>query len=102
MIEPLTIDPETGNVSMIGPIGIDGIMAIVVADCNENGMSDELEPDCNGNGIPDECDIVGGMSSDKNENGVPDECECPGDIDGDGEVGILDFLTLLGNWGPCP
>jgi hypothetical protein len=27
---------------------------------------------------------------------------CPSDIDGDGEVGILDFLMLLGDWGPCP
>ncbi len=25
-----------------------------------------------------------------------------GDIDGDGIVGINDFLSLLGNWGPCP
>lgn len=25
----------------------------------------------------------------------------PADIDGDGEVGITDFLALLGNWGPC-
>ena len=25
----------------------------------------------------------------------------PADIDGDGEVGIVDFLLLLGNWGPC-
>jgi hypothetical protein len=24
-----------------------------------------------------------------------------GDIDGDGVVGITDFLTLLGTWGPC-
>ena len=23
------------------------------------------------------------------------------DFDGDGSVGILDLLTLLGNWGPC-
>jgi hypothetical protein len=23
------------------------------------------------------------------------------DFDGDGEVGINDFLELLGNWGPC-
>jgi hypothetical protein len=26
----------------------------------------------------------------------------PADFDGDGEVGILDFLTLLGGWGACP
>ena len=26
----------------------------------------------------------------------------PGDINGDGEVGIEDFLIVLGNWGPCP
>jgi len=27
---------------------------------------------------------------------------CPADLDGDGEVGIIDFLELLGAWGPCP
>ena len=26
---------------------------------------------------------------------------CPADVDGDGDVGILDFLQLLGAWGPC-
>lgn len=26
----------------------------------------------------------------------------PADLDGDGVVGISDFLTLLANWGPCP
>lgn len=26
----------------------------------------------------------------------------PPDFDGDGVVGITDFLQLLGNWGPCP
>ncbi len=26
----------------------------------------------------------------------------PPDFDGDGTVGILDLLTLLANWGPCP
>ena len=26
----------------------------------------------------------------------------PADFDGDGTVGILDLLTLLANWGACP
>ena len=26
---------------------------------------------------------------------------CPEDLDLDGDVGIVDFLTLLGAWGPC-
>jgi subtilisin family serine protease len=26
----------------------------------------------------------------------------PADIDGDGEVGVVDFLALLAAWGPCP
>jgi hypothetical protein len=26
----------------------------------------------------------------------------PADLDGDGEVGVLDFLELLAAWGPCP
>ena len=25
-----------------------------------------------------------------------------GDLDGDGVVGIQDFLELLASWGPCP
>ncbi len=27
---------------------------------------------------------------------------CPWDLDGDGTVGITDFLQLLGAWGACP
>ena len=26
----------------------------------------------------------------------------PGDVDGDGLVGITDFVALLTAWGPCP
>ncbi len=29
-------------------------------------------------------------------------CPCPGDLDGDGHVGITDFLQLLAVWGPNP
>jgi GH35 family endo-1,4-beta-xylanase len=35
-------------------------------------------------------------------NGIPGECECIADVDGDGIVGIGDFLLVLGEWGPCP
>ena len=31
-----------------------------------------------------------------------DGTSIPGDLDGDGTVGIIDFLALLGAWGPCP
>ncbi len=27
---------------------------------------------------------------------------CPWDLDNSGDVGVSDFLDLLGNWGPCP
>ena len=27
---------------------------------------------------------------------------CPADLDGSGDVGVSDFLELLGVWGPCP
>ncbi|MHC4711191.1 MAG: dockerin type I domain-containing protein, partial [Planctomycetota bacterium] len=27
---------------------------------------------------------------------------CPADLDGDGAVGVTDFLVLIGVWGPCP
>ncbi|MHC5006375.1 MAG: dockerin type I domain-containing protein, partial [Planctomycetota bacterium] len=58
--------------------------------------------DCNGNGVLDSCDIDNNTSDDDNGNGIPDECECPADFDGDGQVGITDFLALLAAWGPNP
>ncbi len=33
---------------------------------------------------------------------TPPTAQIPGDVDGDNVVGILDFLALLGAWGPCP
>ena len=32
---------------------------------------------------------------------VPCQAQCPADLDGNGEVGINDFLILLQLWGPC-
>ena len=36
-----------------------------------------------------------------NENTVPDECELIGDLDGNGEVNVVDLLLLLAAWAPC-
>jgi len=33
---------------------------------------------------------------------VPVLAACPADLDGDGTVGVTDFLQLLAAWGPCP
>ena len=33
---------------------------------------------------------------------TPPVTPVPGDLDGDGTVGIVDFLMLLAAWGPCP
>ena len=76
-------------------------------DCNDTGVGDNEDLanatslDCNRNGIPDECEIAAGTVDDKNGDGVPDECGLLGDIDGDGLVGTIDLLMLLGAWGPC-
>ena len=32
----------------------------------------------------------------------PCDDDCLADLDHDGEVGITEFLTILGAWGPCP
>jgi len=32
---------------------------------------------------------------------IPAPDTCPADIDGDGTVGILDFLDVLAAWGDC-
>ncbi len=63
-------------------------------------MDNSLFPDCNCNGVPDGDDIAGGESLDVNGNGIPDECECPWDCggEGNGNVGIVDFLALLAQW----
>ncbi len=57
--------------------------------------------DCNSNGQPDSCDISVGGSKDANSDGIPDECPIVGDMNGDGLVAIVDFLSLLGSWGAC-
>ena len=38
--------------------------------------------------------MAGGQEADCNSNGVPDSCEAQGDLDGNGVVGLSDFLTF--------
>ena len=47
---------------------------------------------------------IGGPYKDGGGNEFSDMCHppCPADIDGSGDVGIGDFLLVLGQWGPCP
>jgi hypothetical protein len=82
--------------SFIGKTSTEGILdiAALVADCNHNGVLDDLEisggslndcngnllldvceRDCNANGLADECDLINATSVDCNHNDVPDECE---------------------------
>ncbi len=58
--------------------------------------------DCDGDGAADLCEIVSGSAEDADGDLVPDDCECLWDTDGDDVVGILDFLDVLGAWGPNP
>ncbi len=87
-------------------VALDGDLALVGAPGSPTEAAYLLAgvegTDCNGNGQPDSCDIVTGASHDADGNGVPDECLIVGDVDGDGFVGIVDFLALLASWGPCP
>jgi hypothetical protein len=58
--------------------------------------------DCDGNGDLDLQDILLDPGVDSDATGIPDVCENLGDLNGDGTVGINDFLSLLQAWGPCP
>ena len=91
-------------------VGIDGNRALVGAagDAEFGPSAGALHAftgfagtDCNGNGVADDCEILSGDVPDANGNGIPDTCDVPGDLDGDGLIGITDFLAMLAAWGPC-
>ena len=87
--------------------------------------------DCDNNGVYDPDELLTNTQVDENSDGIPDNCQtCPWDcaqppdnevgieeflavlggwgqpgpcdFDGDGQVGIEEFLKVLGVWGPCP
>ncbi len=73
---------------------------------DDSGRSVSGAGDVNGDGLADV--IVGAFggdpagNSDAGESYVVFSPVVLGDLDGDGSVGIVDFLRLLAAWGPCP
>ena len=75
-------------------------------------MDNTLFADCNCNGVPDteDCECQGDLDG-SGDIGVGDfllviglwgtQSVGPPDLNGDGEVGIEEFLIVLGNWGDC-
>jgi hypothetical protein len=86
----------SGNAAILGADNDDDLRGSAYVFTGLRGV------DCNDNGTADACDLDAGTSDDIDGNGVPDECDCPCDLDGDGTVGITDFLDLLAAWGPNP
>lgn len=102
------------------------------ADCNGDGIVDYGQIldgsllDENGNGIPDICQQfefgaccynggcvlttnafcfeAGGSYAGDGTLCTEVDCPttCPGDIDGDGQVGVIDILIVIDRWGFCP
>ncbi len=90
-------DPCNGEETCKGGACINGVP------CKGGCVDGIPAPDCNANGVLDSCDINNGTSPDRNGNGVPDECDltCPWDCAGDADlqVGVVDLLALLEEWG---
>ncbi|MFQ5463022.1 MAG: S8 family serine peptidase [Phycisphaerae bacterium] len=98
------------NADPIVPVDLQCVSILVIADCNDNGISDdediasgtsedctgngfpdECEADCNNNGRADSCDIADGVASDCNANAIPDSCDIATAQSGDCNVnGIPD------------
>ena len=46
-------------------------------------------------------DLVGGAGDRCTLAGIGSPSLCTADVDRDGDIGIIDFLTVLEQWGPC-
>ncbi len=83
--DPLFVDPKAGDYHLAA-----GSPAVDAGNPDFVAAADETDLD----GDPR---VVGGLV----DLGA-DEFRRPGDLDGDGAVNVVDLLSLLGAWGPCP
>ncbi|NNM25731.1 MAG: CRTAC1 family protein [Phycisphaerales bacterium] len=59
--------------------------------------------DCDGDGTDDIEQIIHDPGLDVDGDGLLDSCSaCPADLDGSGDVGFTDLLSIIVVWGPCP
>jgi len=63
-------------------------------DDDANGVPDDCQADCNTNGIIDDLEVSAGSAMDCDANGVPDECDV--DCDTNGVVDACDFIGTTG------
>ena len=95
-LQPAFVDPSGLGPNLMGSPSAVQLFesAIVIVDCNGNGVSDATDidsgtsTDCDGNGVPDECQLASGTGADCNGNGVLDACDIVAgtslDADGNG------------------
>jgi hypothetical protein len=95
---PSMIDDEVrvlinrGDLTFDAPIALpvgDRPIAAAAGDLNGDGRADIVTADKSSDSTPTVTVLI-------NQTPV-----IPGDLDGDGTVGVSDFLILLGSWGPC-
>ena len=101
--DPMFVDPDNGDFRLqAGSPCIDAgnnwaIVGLTDTDLDGNPrFADDMDTDDSGCGVP----VVVDMGAYEFQ-GDPFPVKF-GDIDGDGIVGIIDFLRLLAAWGPCP
>lgn len=101
------------GILVVGAPGEDSISPIINGDQGNNLATNagaayvflvQLSADCNSNGIPDELEL---RLNDCNFDGIPDDCQqgvvcCSGDLDGNGVIDGADLGLLLAAWGLAP
>jgi hypothetical protein len=95
--DPLFVDPDNGDYRLAG-----GSPSIDAADnaAVPGGVTTDL--DGNPRFIEDLCREDTGLGNPPVDMGAYERQVASCDLDGDGVVGVTDFLDVLAFWGPCP